>query len=141
MNNMDILLTNWALRLSSGKININCGDLRRIGKTTFLKKYIVENYPIRDYSDISRLTSWPQMNEHLSIPVIMCDNLEIVSVCYDDLVKAGHLYKGIAANLLALETLKGFPHIEIISDEVPNAEELLKNFPGFKYMGGFYNAR
>ena len=103
-------------------ININCGQLRRIGKTETIKKMIRD---LMEKQPTSR------------VYVYVC-NLHTGKTCYSDLKKEG-LIQDYFSNV---RNLRGQANAVVFSDEVPFAEDELEPFirHGFvEYKGGFYS--
>lgn len=118
---LEILKSQWYYSKITGILNIDCGNLRRLGKTTFLKELMKKYY---------------EKTENLQIALITITK-DIGQENYGDLQKEG-VISFITSARSALKDLKGKNKILIFSDEITDAQEVFKNWPGATYVAGFY---
>lgn len=110
---------------SVGIRNVNCGDLRGIGKTTFISRYIyVDKKPFSKDED-----SRPA--------VIICRNLDLGRQ-YRNL-----LNQKIICKILSINTCENFfrgksETFRVYSDNCPGIENLIDIIPNCEYKFGMY---
>lgn len=111
-------------KLLSGKKNIYCGELSKIGKTTTIKDSI---------------RSFLANNPNSKVIVLMPTN----NYEYDDLLREELINIAVPQNLNATLQLMLSPKnaykVYLYSDEVPDAEQLLQGWNTVTYMGGFFS--
>lgn len=107
---------------SSGIRNINCGQLRRIGKTHTLIQMI------REYD-----RNHPQRNEHI---VVVVPN-EGLGELYQRLIRERCLDRIVVVSDMERQ-LRGTPSV-IFADEVPNIEQIIVRSNLWEFIAGFYN--
>jgi hypothetical protein len=100
--------------------NVDCGVLRRIGKTTVLKRMMVEY-----------LKLYPEYTVAL-----MAHSLDMARECYREIYG-----KIVAVSPKYWESkLRGIDKVLLFSDEVKGAEVLSERFPNIRYVAGFYSS-
>jgi len=104
--------------------NINCGQFKRIGKTTYIREKIKKTRE-----------KFPNIDIAVLVPGVTIGN-----GCYLDLIKDGYL--DFIIPISNIDHLRGrSKDILIFADNMPNAEELLNNI-GLKdsFVFGLYNS-
>ena len=104
-----------------GALNIDCGDLRQIGKTTTLKELIRE-----------------RLNTDQDITVGICVPTQDMGRAYQD-IKREFGDRFIIVTPRSSSRLRSRGNIDMYSDEISDVEAILEGMSNIRYLGGFYS--
>jgi hypothetical protein len=116
----------WEMHRQQGlNLNINCGDLRRIGKTQFLRELIVQWKDLHPTHSISIWTQTPDIGQ------------EYIDLRIDRTVE--YLFNFFDLQCRGIRGMMRERELDVFSDEIPNAEEMIRRHPHLHFIAGVYS--